>query len=112
VKLEISARSNCGADTVEEMTMIAQVTEWEVMPAEDRQWEIDAALSVKGVLNVYHLVNPFNGSGMTLLLMESGTDAKDVQAAIDAKADEVGWKRDTQPPKPKSQLVYQILRHG
>ncbi|MGH3217188.1 MAG: hypothetical protein ACRDPY_00410 [Streptosporangiaceae bacterium] len=92
--------------------MIAQVIEWEVFPAEDRQWEIDAAKTVEGVLNVYHLVNPFNGSGLTVLIMKTGTDLKKVKAAIEAKSEEVGWHRDTQPPKPKSELVYQVLRHG
>jgi hypothetical protein len=92
--------------------MIAQVIEWEVFPAEDRQWEIDAAKTVEGVLNVYHLVNPFNGSGFTVLIMNTGTDYKKVKAAIDARAEEVGWHRDTKPPKPRSELVYQVLRHG
>jgi hypothetical protein len=92
--------------------MIAQVIEWEVMPPEDRQWEIDAAKTVEGVLSVYHLVNPFNGSGMTVVIMNSGTDAKAVKAAIDAKADEVGWNRDIPRPKPKSEMIYQVLRHG
>jgi hypothetical protein len=92
--------------------MIAQVIEWETMPVEDRQWEIDAAKSVEGVLNVYHLVNPFNGSGYTVLIMNTGTDLKAVKAAISAKAEEVGWHRDTAPPKPKSELIYQVLRHG
>src|SRR3954452_20757874 len=35
--------------------MIARVAVWEPMPDDDRQWVIDAAKTVPGVLDAYHL---------------------------------------------------------
>jgi hypothetical protein len=35
--------------------MIARVATWEPMPGDDRQWVIDAAKTVPGVLDAYHL---------------------------------------------------------
>ena len=37
--------------------MIARVAVWEPMPTDDRQWVIDAAKTVPGVLGAYHLVD-------------------------------------------------------
>jgi len=38
--------------------MIARVAVWEPVPDDDRQWVIDAAKTVSGVLDAYHLVDP------------------------------------------------------
>jgi hypothetical protein len=92
--------------------MIAQVTTWEAVPAEDRQWEIDAVKAVPGVIGVYHLVNPMTGGGLGVTFLETGTDVKTLKAALDAAAENVPWNRDTPRPTPVSQTIYQVLLNG
>lgn len=42
--------------------MFARVAVWSPMPQDDRQWVIEAAKSVPGVLDAYHLVDPQTGT--------------------------------------------------
>jgi hypothetical protein len=49
--------------------MIARVAVWEPMPDDDRQWVIDAAKTVPGVLDAYHLVDPSTGNGLSIAFL-------------------------------------------
>ena len=46
--------------------MFARIAVWEPMPGDDRQWVIDAAKSVDGVRDAYHLVDPATGNGLSI----------------------------------------------
>jgi len=91
--------------------MFARVAVWNPMPQDDRQWVIDAAKSVPGVLDAYHLVDPETGSGLSIAFFEDDVDVSDVKAVIAAKAQEVGWL-DEPRPAPESETIYRVLRHG
>ncbi len=91
--------------------MMARVAVWEPMPEDDRQWVIDAAKSVPGVHGSYHLVDPATGDGLSVTFFDDGTDAAAIGSAITAKAVEIGWD-DQKRPAPKSETIYQVLRHG
>lgn len=91
--------------------MIARVAVWEPMPDDDRQWVIDAAKAVPGVLGSYHLVDPATGNGLSIAFFEDDTDLAEVRAAIARRADEIGWH--TAPrPAPKSETIYRVIRSG
>ena len=91
--------------------MIARVAVWEPMPEDDRQWVIDAAKAVPGVLGSYHLVDPETGNGLSVAFFEDDTDLAAVRAAIAERAEEIGWH--SQPrPAPKSEKIYKVLRSG
>jgi len=51
------------------------------MPDDDRQWVIDAAKTVAGVLDAYHLVDPATGNGLSIAFFEDDVDVTDVKAA-------------------------------
>ncbi|GHE76555.1 hypothetical protein GCM10017786_02020 [Amycolatopsis deserti] len=91
--------------------MIARVAVWEPMPDDDRQWVIDAAKSVPGVLNAYHLIDPATGNGLSIAFFEDDTDPAEVQAAIRGRAEEIGWNAVPRPA-PKSETIYRVIRHG
>ena len=91
--------------------MIARVAVWEPMPEDDRQWVIDAAKAVPGVLDAYHLVDPKTGNGLSIAFFEDDVDVAEVTAAISRRADELGW-HDTPRPAPKSETIYRVLRRG
>jgi hypothetical protein len=91
--------------------MIARVAVWEPMPDDDRQWVIDAAKGVPGVLDAYHLVDPATGNGLSIAFFEDDTDVAEVKAAIDRQAEKIGW-HDVPRPAPKSQTIYRVIRHG
>ena len=91
--------------------MFARVAVWKPMPQDDRQWVIDAAKSVPGVLDAYHLVDPDTGSGLSVAFFEDDVDAGAVRAAISAKAQEIGWN-DEPRPAPESETFYRVMRHG
>lgn len=91
--------------------MFARVAVWEPMPDDDRQWVIDAAKTVPGVLGAYHLVDPATGSGLSIAFFDDDVDVTQVKAAIAAKADEIGW-HDQPRPAPASETFYQVMRHG
>jgi hypothetical protein len=91
--------------------MFARVAVWEPMPDDDRQWVIDAAKTVPGVLNAYHLVDPATGNGLSVAFFDDDTDMAAVRAAIEARAAEIGWN-DTARPAPKSETIYRVIRSG
>ena len=91
--------------------MFARVAVWEPMPDDDRQWVIDAAKTVPGVLTAYHLVDSTTGNGMSIALYDDDVDVAEVKTAIAAKAEEIGWY-DEPRPAPTSETIYRVLRHG
>jgi hypothetical protein len=91
--------------------MIARIAVWEPMPDDDRQWVIDAAKAVPGVMNAYHLVDPATGNGLSVAFFEDDTDAAAVRAAIETRATEIGWN-DVPRPAPKSETIYRVIRSG
>ena len=91
--------------------MIARVAVWEPMPDDDRQWVIDAAKTVPGVLDAYHLVDPATDNGLSIAFFEDTVNVADVKAAIGKKATEIGWN-DVPRPSPRSETLYTVLRRG
>jgi hypothetical protein len=91
--------------------MIARVAVWEPMPDDDRQWVIDAAKAVPGVLDAYHLVDPGTGNGLSIAFFDDEVDVAEVKAAIARKAEEIGWN-DVPRPAPASETIYRVERHG
>ena len=91
--------------------MIARVAVWEPMPDDDRQWVIDAAKTVAGVRDAYHLVDPQTGNGLSVAFFDDDVDVADVKKAIEKKAAEIGWN-DVQRPAPKSETVYRVIPSG
>lgn len=91
--------------------MFARVAVWEPMPDEDRQWVIDAAKNVPGVLHAFHLLDIETGNGLSVALFEDGVDSAAVKAAIEQRAAELGWHREPHPA-PKSETFYRVLRWG
>lgn len=90
--------------------MFARVAVWEPMPDDDRQWVIDAAKTVPGVLDAYHLVDAATGNGMSIAFFDDDVDVTVVRSAIASKAQEIGWY-DEQHPAPRSETIYQVIRH-
>ena len=76
-----------------------------------RQWVIDAAKGVPGVLDAYHLVDPATGNGLSIAFFDDAVDVAEVKAAITKKADEIGW-HDEPRPAPKSETIYRVVRQG
>ena len=91
--------------------MIARIAAWEPMPDDDRQWVIDAAKTVPGVLDAYHLVDPATGNGLSIAFFEHDTDPAAVRAAIDKRGKELGWF-DVPRPTPASETIYRVVRSG
>ena len=91
--------------------MFARIAVWEPMPDDDRQWVIDAARSVPGVRDAYHLVDPATGNGLSIAFFDDEVDIAAVKAAIAGKAEEIGW-HDQPRPTPASETIYRVLRHG
>jgi hypothetical protein len=91
--------------------MFARIAVWRPMPQDDRQWVIDAAKSVPGVLDAYHLVDPETGDGLSIAFFEDDVDVSDVKAAIVARGQAVGWQ-DEPRPAPESETIYRVIRHG
>ena len=91
--------------------MIARVAVWEPMPDDDRQWVIDAAKNVAGVLSAYHLLDPATGNGLSIAFFEDGVDVTQVKAAIAEKALEIGWN-EVPRPSPTSETIYRVIRSG
>jgi len=81
------------------------------MPQDDRQWVIDAAKSVPGVLDAYHLVDPKTGNGLSIAFFEDDVDVSAVKAAIAAKGREIGG-HDEPRPVPESETIYRVIRRG
>ena len=91
--------------------MIARVAVWEPMPDDDRQWVIDAAKTVSGVRDAYHLVDPNTGNGLSIAFFDDQVDIAEVKRAISEKAEEIGWN-DVPRPAPKSETIYRVIRTG
>lgn len=91
--------------------MFARVAVWEPMPDDDRQWVIDAAKSVAGVRDAYHLVDPATGNGLSIAFFDDEVDVAEVKKAIASKAEEIGW-HDAPRPAPRSETVYRVIRSG
>ncbi len=91
--------------------MFARVAVWSPMPDDDRQWVIDAAKSVPGVLDAYHLVDPNTGDGLSIAFFEDDVDVLAVKDVIAAKGQEIGW-HDEPRPAPKTETIYRVMRHG
>ena len=91
--------------------MIARVAVWEPMPDDDRQWVIDAARTVPGVLDAYHLLDTDTGNGLSIAFFDDGVDIAEVKAAISLKAEEIGW-HDVPRPVPRSETIYRVVRQG
>jgi hypothetical protein len=81
------------------------------MPVDDRQWVIDAAKTVPGVLDAYHLIDPATGNGLSIAFFEDGVDVSAVKAAISKKGKEIGWNKQPRPT-PDSETIYSVLRRG
>jgi hypothetical protein len=91
--------------------VFARVAVWSPMPLDDRQWVIDAANSVPGVLDAYHLVDPATGSGLSIAFFDDDVDVSAVKAAIGARAAGIGWPYKPRPA-PDSETIYHLVRHG
>ena len=91
--------------------MIARVAVWEPMPDDDRQWVIDAAKTVPGVRDAYHLVDPSTGNGLSVAFFDNGVDVAEVKRAIAEKAEEIGWN-DVPRPAPTSETIFRVVRAG
>jgi hypothetical protein len=90
--------------------MKARVATWKPMPTDDRQWVLDAAKSVPGVVAAYHLIDPQTGNGLSIAIMEDDTDGAAVKAAIEDRAAQIGWNNQPRPA-PKSETFYRVMRH-
>jgi hypothetical protein len=91
--------------------MIARIAVWEPMPDDDRQWVIDAAKTVPGVRDAYHLVDPNTGNGLSIAFFDDEVDVAEVKRVIGQKAEEIGWN-DVRRPAPKSETIYRVIRKG
>jgi hypothetical protein len=89
--------------------MIARVAVWEPMPADDRDWVIDAAAAVPGVRASYHLVDPETGNGLSVAVFDDAEAAQAAGAAIRRRAEEIGWN-DQPRPSFTSETFYEVLR--
>ena len=90
-------------------SVFARVAVWEPMPTDDRQWVLDAAKAVPGVLNAYHLVDPATGNGLSVAFFEDDVDVAAVRDAITSRAEAIGW-HDQPRPSPASETIYRVLR--
>jgi hypothetical protein len=84
---------------------------WEPFPDDDRQWVINAAKTVPGVLNAYHLLDEATGNGLSIAFFQDDVDVAQVKAAIAQEALEIGWN-DAPRPAPSSETIYRVLRSG
>src|SRR3954447_18186662 len=57
--------------------MFARIAVWEPMPEDDRRWVIDAAKSIAGVRDAYHLVDPATGNGMSIASFNHEVDVSE-----------------------------------
>ena len=91
--------------------MIARVAVWSPMPQDDRQWVIEAAKSVPGVLDAYHLIDPQTGNGLSIAFFADDVEVSAVKDAIAQRAEDIGWNIEPRPA-PESETMYRVLRHG
>ncbi len=91
--------------------MFARIAVWEPMPDDDRQWVIDAAKSVPGVRDAYHLVDPATGNGLSIAFFDDNVDVAEVERAMAREATEIG-RHDAPRPAPESETIHRVLRSG
>jgi hypothetical protein len=91
--------------------MIARVAVWKPMPDDDRHWVIDAAETVPGVLDGFHLVDPVTGNGLSIAFFDDNVDVTAAKDAITQRARVIGWN-DVPRPAPKSETIYRVIRRG
>jgi hypothetical protein len=89
--------------------VFARVAVWEPMPRDDRSWVLEAAKSVAGVRDTFHLVDPETGNGLSVAFYDSREAISAAHAAIERRAQEIGW-HDQPRPGPVSVTVYEVLR--
>jgi hypothetical protein len=89
--------------------VFARVAVWEPMPTDDRSWVLEAAKSVPGVRDGFHLIDPETGNGLSVGLYDSREAIDAAHAAIEQRAREIGWN-DQPRPGPVSVTVYDVLR--
>ena len=71
----------------------------------------DAAKTVPGVLDAYHLVDPETGNGLSIAFFDDDVEVAKVKAAIAKKAEDIGWY-DAPRPAPRSEAIYRVVRRG
>lgn len=88
--------------------LFARVTVWEPTPDDDRQWVIDAAKAVPGVLNAYHLIDP--ETGMDCRSRSSRTTSIPPPATVLPRSGVIRPSADRRHPAPRPNcVVAQIL---
>jgi len=81
------------------------------MPHDDRQWVIDAAETVPGVRDAYHLVDPSTVDGFSIAFFDDDVEVALVRTAIARKAEEIGGN-DVARPAPRSETICRVVRRG
>jgi hypothetical protein len=89
--------------------VFARVAVWVPMPTDDRSWVLEAAKSVPGVRETFHLVDPETGNGLSVGFYDSREAITAASAAIEQRAREIGW-HDQPRPGPLSVTVYDVVR--
>src|SRR3954454_23249851 len=89
--------------------VFARVAVWEPMPTDDRSWVLEAANSVPGGRETFHLVDPETGNGLLVGFYDRREAISAAYAAIGQRAREIGWN-DQLRPAPASVTVYEVLR--
>jgi hypothetical protein len=89
--------------------VFARVAVWEPMPTDDRSWVLEAAKSVPGVRDTFHLVDPDTGNGLSVAMYDSREAISAAHAAVEQRAREIGWHEQARPA-PVSVTVYEVLR--
>jgi hypothetical protein len=79
------------------------------MPTDDRSWVLEAAKSVPGVRETFHLVDPETGNGLSVAFFDDREAISAAHAAIEQRARAIGW-HDRPRPGPVSVRVYEVLR--
>jgi hypothetical protein len=82
---------------------------WEPLPTDDRDWAVEAAMSVPGARAGYHLLDPKTGNGLSIFFFEDEQAVAAADVAVEKRAHKIGW-HDEQRPGPASVTVYQVLR--
>lgn len=59
------------------------------MPTDDRDWVIEAAVSVPGVRATYHLVDPETGNCLAIAILDNEDSAEAAGNAIRQRTEEI-----------------------
>jgi hypothetical protein len=79
------------------------------MPTDDRSWVLEAAKSVPGMRETFHLVDPMTGNGLSVGFYDTREAISAAHAAVAQRAGEIGW-HDQPRRGPVSVTVYEVLR--